>query len=63
MGDDTDPLSMCSMVGIVLVVIGFLVYSDFGFATNFMVAQVCWCCCRMWVLLWDHIIIILLELL
>ena len=40
MGDDADSLSMCSLIGIVLVVIGFLTYSGFGFARNFMVAQV-----------------------
>ena len=40
MGDDVDSLSMCSLVGIVLVVIGFVTYSGFGLARNFMVAQV-----------------------
>lgn len=40
MGDDADSLSMCSLIGIVLVVIGFVTYSGGGFARNFMVAQV-----------------------
>lgn len=39
MGEDADSLSMCSLVGVVLVVIGFLTYSGFGFAKSFMVAQ------------------------
>mmetsp|Transcript_8447 Transcript_8447/g.12591 ORF Transcript_8447/g.12591 Transcript_8447/m.12591 type:complete len:546 (+) Transcript_8447:183-1820(+) len=39
MGDDAEPLSIMDLVGLVLVCIGFLAYSGFGFAPNFMVAQ------------------------
>ena len=40
MGDDAEPLTMLDLTGLVLVCIGFLAYSGFGFASNFMVAQV-----------------------
>jgi hypothetical protein len=39
MGDDAEPLSMTDLAGLVLVCIGFVAYSGFGFAKNFMVAQ------------------------
>jgi hypothetical protein len=40
MGDAAEPLSTVDLVGLVLVCIGFLTYSCFGLAENFMVAQV-----------------------
>jgi hypothetical protein len=40
MGDAAEPLSTVDLVGLVLVCIGFLTYSCFGFAANFLVAQV-----------------------
>lgn len=40
MGADAEPLTMMDLAGLVLVCIGFLAYSGFGFASNFMVAQV-----------------------
>jgi hypothetical protein len=40
MGDDAEPLTLTDLMGLVLVCIGFLAYSGFGFASNFMVAQV-----------------------
>ena len=39
MGPDVEPLSILDLVGIVLVCIGFLAYSGYGFANSFMVAQ------------------------
>ena len=39
MGDDVEPLTLPDLVGLVLVCIGFLLYSGFGFAENFIVAQ------------------------
>mmetsp|Transcript_50508 Transcript_50508/g.99771 ORF Transcript_50508/g.99771 Transcript_50508/m.99771 type:complete len:566 (+) Transcript_50508:85-1782(+) len=39
MGDTAEPLTVVDLLGLVLVCIGFLVYSGFGFASNFMVAQ------------------------
>lgn len=39
MGDNAEPLSMTDLAGLVLVCIGFVAYSGFGFAKNFMVAQ------------------------
>ena len=40
MGDAAEPFSVVDLVGLVLVCIGFLTYSGFGLAHNFMVAQV-----------------------
>ena len=40
MGDAAEPLTALDLLGLVLVCIGFLTYSGFGLATNFMVAQV-----------------------
>jgi len=40
MGKSAEPLSAVDLVGLVLVCIGFLTYSGFGLAHNFMVAQV-----------------------
>jgi hypothetical protein len=40
MGDAAEPLTVVDLVGLVLVCIGFLTYSGFGLASNFMVAQV-----------------------
>ncbi|KAJ1385855.1 hypothetical protein B484DRAFT_410384 [Ochromonadaceae sp. CCMP2298] len=39
MGDHAEPLTGLDLAGLVLVCIGFLTYSGYGFATNFMVAQ------------------------
>jgi hypothetical protein len=39
MGDDAEPFTMLDLVGLVFVIIGFLAYSGFGFASNFMVVQ------------------------
>lgn len=39
MGPDVEPLTITDLSGIVLVCIGFLAYSGYGFANNFMVAQ------------------------
>jgi hypothetical protein len=40
MGDAAEPLTALDLLGLVLVCIGFLTYSGFGLASNFMVAQV-----------------------
>jgi hypothetical protein len=40
MGEAAEPLSALDLLGLVLVCIGFLTYSGFGLAHNFMVAQV-----------------------
>ena len=40
MGNDAEPFTMMDLVGLVFVIIGFLAYSGFGFASNFMVVQV-----------------------
>ena len=40
MGDAAEPLTAVDLLGLVLVCIGFLTYSGFGLAHNFMVAQV-----------------------
>jgi hypothetical protein len=42
MGEAAEPLSALDLLGLVLVCIGFLTYSGFGLAHNFMVAQVRW---------------------
>lgn len=42
MGDAAEPLTIVDLIGLILVCIGFLTYSGFGFASNFMVAQVRW---------------------
>lgn len=39
MGSGVEPLSVLDLAGIALVCVGFLAYSGYGFATNFMVAQ------------------------
>jgi drug/metabolite transporter (DMT)-like permease len=39
MGSDVEPLTITDLVGIILVCIGFLAYSGYGFANSFMVAQ------------------------
>ena len=39
MGPDVEPLTILDLIGIALVCIGFLAYSGYGFANNFMVAQ------------------------
>ena len=39
MGSDAEALSLNDLLGLVLVCIGFLLYSGFGFAEKFMVAQ------------------------
>ena len=39
MGNSAEPLSITDLAGLVLVCIGFVAYSGFGFAKNFMVAQ------------------------
>lgn len=39
MGNNAEPLSITDLAGLVLVCIGFVAYSGFGFAQNFMVAQ------------------------
>ena len=39
MGRDVEPFTILDLVGIVLVCIGFLAYSGYGFAKSFMVAQ------------------------
>jgi drug/metabolite transporter (DMT)-like permease len=39
MGDEVEPMQMADLVGLVLVSIGFLMYSGFGFAEKFIVAQ------------------------
>jgi hypothetical protein len=39
MGKDTESLTLDDLLGLVLVCIGFLLYSGFGFAEKFMVAQ------------------------
>jgi hypothetical protein len=41
MGPDAEPFSLMDLAGLVLVCVGFLAYSGFGFAHNFMVVQVC----------------------
>ena len=40
MGEAAEPLTVVDLLGLVLVCIGFLTYSGFGLASNFMVAQV-----------------------
>jgi len=40
MGNSAEPLTLVDLLGLVLVCIGFLTYSGFGLAANFMVAQV-----------------------
>eukprot|EP01032_Pedospumella_encystans_P016517 gene16517-18845_t len=39
MGNSAEPLTLVDLLGLVLVCIGFLTYSGFGLAANFMVAQ------------------------
>ena len=43
MGEYAEPMSMSNLAGIVLVCIGFLAYSGYGFAQSFLVAQVLIC--------------------
>ena len=40
MGKDVEPMTIYNLAGIVLVCIGFLAYSGYGLAPNFLVAQV-----------------------
>jgi hypothetical protein len=40
MGSDAEPLTTLDLVGLLLTCIGFITYSGFGFAHNFLVAQV-----------------------
>jgi hypothetical protein len=40
MGPDAEPFTIMDLVGLVFVIIGFLTYSGFGFASNFIVVQV-----------------------
>lgn len=39
MGKDAEPLSFADLSGLVLVCMGFLIYSGFGFADSFIVVQ------------------------
>jgi hypothetical protein len=40
MGPNAEPFTIMDLIGLVFVIIGFLTYSGFGFASNFIVVQV-----------------------
>jgi hypothetical protein len=40
MGADAEPFTVMNLIGLIFVIIGFLAYSGFGFASNFIVVQV-----------------------
>lgn len=50
MGPDAEPFTIMDLVGLVFVIVGFLTYSGFGFASNFIVVQV-----------WKHEVIFILD--